>query len=348
MKVIITGGGGFLGQCLAKEILARGSLRSGTMPQQPVTQLLLADVVEPRLFITAPHPAILQIRVGDIADPAFCESLVKLEESSDSDGLTVFHLGAVMSGTGEADFDLAMSVNLQGTWNVLEAVRKYSAAKTSKTNKPTFLFTSAGATIGSGHPADWVGKDDVISDATRAAPHTTYGCTKACCELLLADYSRRDFLDGRGVRLPTVLVRAGAPNAATTSCFSGVVREPLRGQDAIMPIGPHVLHAATGYRAAIAGILSVHDADPKKVDELLGFDRTVFLPSRAVSLSQLEVAMRRVVAPESLPNLGKIFYEEDEFLSSVVGGFPTRIDASRALELGAPPTPDLENLIREY
>ena len=241
--------------------------------------------------------------------------------------------------------DLALKVNLQGTMNMLEATRAW---KETSTSRPTFIFSSAGATLGAGHEADWVQKNDTISDATRAAPHTTYGTTKACAELLLADYSRRGFLDGRGVRLPSVIVRAGAPNAATTSCFSSVVREPLSGKDTTVPVGANVFHAVTGYRAAIGGMLSVHNAMPEDVDKLLGFDRTVFLPTRSVSMAQLEKAVKRVVSPDSISKLGNVVYEEDERLSSIVGSFPTRVNSERALALGAPPTPSIDDMIREY
>jgi len=164
----------------------------------------------------------------------------------------------------------------------------------------------------------------------------------------LADYSRRKFVDGRGIRLPTVVVRAGAPNAATTSCFSSIVREPLKGVDITLPIDANVLHACTGYRAAVEGILKIHDADSDKVDRILGFDRTVFLPSSAISLAQLADAMYSIVDKNSKGKLGNIKYEVNDFLSNVIGGFPTMIDSKRALDLGAPPTPDVETLIREY
>ena len=235
--------------------------------------------------------------------------------------------------------DLAMNVNLRGTMNMLDATRAWQEAPSSSTvssMRPTFMFSSAGATIGAGHPADWISHVDTISDSTRATPHTTYGTTKAIAELLLADYSRRGFCDGRGVRLPTVVVRAGAPNAATTSCFSSVVREP------------DVFHAITGYRAAIAGMIAVHNAMPDDVDRLLGFDRTVFLPTRAVSLRQMTEAMTRVVMLESISSLGKVLYEEDVGLSTIVGSFPTKVDSGRALAMGAPPTPSVDDLVREY
>lgn len=172
--------------------------------------------------------------------------------------------------------------------------------------------------------------------------------TKSCGELLLSDYSRRKFIDGRGVRLPTVVVRAGAPNAATTGCFSCVVREPLGGVDAVMPIAPDVKHAVTGVKNVVQALRTVHDASCEKIDAILGFDRTVFLPSTALSLSELEDAMKKVVDPSCHDKLGKVTYEVDEFLSNVVGGFPTKIDAARATEIGCIPAPTVEDVVRDY
>lgn len=349
MKVVITGGGGFLGQVLAKEILTTNQLRSENS-MQTITELILADICEPKEYLFDLHSLAksndirLRVEVGDVSEIVYCKSIIGTPTNGNDDALSVFHLGAVMSG---APPDLALKVNLHGTMNMLEATRAWQEISSS-TTRPTFIFSSAGATLGAGHEADWVQKDDTISDATRAAPHTTYGTTKACAELLLADYSRRGFVDGRGVRLPSVVVRAGAPNAATTSCFSSVIREPLSGKDAKVPIGPNVFHAVTGYRAAIGGMLSVHNAMPDEVDTLLGFDRTVFLPTRSVSLSQLEEAMKRVVSSESVSMLGNVVYEEDKKLSSIVGSFPTKVDSTRALKLGAPPTPTIDDMIREY
>ncbi|KAL7533867.1 hypothetical protein ACHAXR_005498 [Thalassiosira sp. AJA248-18] len=349
MKVVITGGGGFLGQVLANHILTCLHLRSESS-KHTVTELVLADIAEPKEYLFDLHSLAqsnnvnLAVEVGDVSNLDYCKSLIGTPGKDGNDSLSVFHLGAVMSG---APPDLALKVNLHGTLNMLEATRAWQEASSSS-QRPTFMFSSAGATLGAGHEADWVTHNDTISDATRAAPHTTYGTTKACAELLLADYSRRGFLDGRGVRLPSVIVRAGAPNAATTSCFSSVVREPLSGKEAIVPVGPNVFHAVTGYRAAIRGMLAVHEAMPEEVDRLLGFDRTVFLPTRSVSLSQLEEAMKRVLSPDSVSKLGKVVYDEDERLSSIVGSFPTKVDSKRALALGAPPTPSIDDMVREY
>ncbi|KAK7254363.1 GDP-mannose 4,6 dehydratase [Aureococcus anophagefferens] len=245
MRVVITGGAGFLGQSLARSLVRRGALlthrHDGEESTAKIQSIVLADVHRPELLDGAGGVA-TSVAVGDVADRAFCDALV-----GDGAGpLSVFHLGAVMSGQGEADFDLCLATNLAGTMHMLEAARRSGAPR------PRFVYASAGATLGAGAPTDWVASDGEVSDATRATPHTTYGMTKACGELLLADYSRRGFVDGRGVRLPSVVVRAGAPNAATTGVYSGVVRETLAGVDTASPIAGGVKHAVAGARSAVA------------------------------------------------------------------------------------------------
>jgi len=247
-----------------------------------------------------------------------------------------------MSGQGETDFDMCMGVNLHGTLHMLEAARHCGAPR------PRFVMASAGATLGSGAPTDYVTKDDVVADSTRATPHTSYGMTKACAELLLSDYSRRSFVDGRAVRLPSVIVRAGAPNAATTSCFSSVVREPLAGVDTVAPIDANVRHAVTSHRTALDALLKMHELPAAAVEAGLGYDRTAFVPCTAVTLSELEAAVRKVVAPSSHAALGNVTYEAQPALSAAVGSFPTKVDASRALALGVSPSLDAEAMVRAY
>ena len=307
-RVIITGGTGFLGQLLARSILRRGSLLTSAGSSSPVREILLADVTRPAHFLFDELSEKTRLVVGDVADESYCRSLF-----AGADGpVSVFHLGAIMSGQGEDDFDRCVDVNLKGTMQLLEAARQCADAR------PRFVMTSAGATLGAGAPTDFVNKDDAVADSTRATPHTTYGMTKACAELLVADYSRRGFIDGRGCRLPSVAVRAGAPNAATTSCFSSVVREPLAGAPTTSPVAADVRHAVTSGRTAVAALLAMHDAPAAQADAVLGFDRTVFVPSIAVTLADLEAATRRVVAPECHGALGAVTYAPDENLSAAV------------------------------
>jgi NAD(P)-dependent dehydrogenase (short-subunit alcohol dehydrogenase family) len=345
--VIITGGGGFLGQCVASALLEQRR-------EEIISKLILVDVAFPETLQPTLQQAVsskVTKITGSIADKQFCNNLLLNSDitTADNHQLSIFHLGAVMSGDGERDFDLCMNVNLFGCINMLEAARNYYNNKKNNKNAVKFIFCSAGATIGSGAPTDYIGKQDTIRDSSRATPHTTYGMTKACCELLLADYSRREFgVDARGIRLPTIIVRAGSPNAATTSCFSSVIREPLAGVEANLPIARDVLHAVTGKRAAVDAMLMLHDIDKAVIDDTLGFDRTVFLPATALSLGDLQDALLKVVSPSSHSKLGTIRYEVDQRLSDVVGSFPTKIDASRAIALGIPVAPNAETLVREY
>ena len=355
--VIVTGGGGFLGQCVAMCLLEKGTIRTETSTDNatentvetevPISKLILADVyfssLQPSIEQASATGLVKKIQ-GDVSDPSYCDKLFAETESATH--VSIFHLGAVMSGDGERDFDLCMRVNLHGVLNMLEGARRHVFQKLGFQAK--FVFTSAGATIGSGASTDYITKEDTISDASRATPHTTYGATKACCELLLSDYARRGFVDARGIRLPTIVVRAGAPNAATTGCYSGVVRETLSGVDVELPIAKNVPHAVTGKRAAVSAMLILHDAKRAQIDEILGFDRTVFLPAVALSLGDFEEAIFKVITPETQRKLGKITYKVDEHLSAVVGSFPTKIDAARAMKLGVPAAPNAEILVREY
>ena len=346
-RVVITGGTGFLGQLLARAILRRGSLLThgaagASETTASVREVILADVAKPSQMLFDSLNTDAQLAVGDVSDAGYCNALL-----GGADGpVSIFHLGAIMSGAGEADFDRCMDVNLRGTMHLLEAARNCGAPR------PRFIMTSAGATLGAGAPTDFVTKDDAVADSTRATPHTTYGMTKACAELLVADYSRKGFVDGRGLRLPSVIVRAGQPNGATTSCFSSVLREPLAGKDTTSPVGPHVEHAVTSHRVAVDCLLNMHELPAADVDAVLGFDRTVFVPSVAVSLSQLETALKTAVAPTSHAALGKVSYDVDETLSKAVASFPTKVDSSRAEKLNLSPDAatslDPINIIKEY
>lgn len=352
--IIITGGGGFIGQALATTLLEQGSVQTDEN-SAPIAHILLADIYFPEtLSPTLKSSSKISVCRGDVSDPSYVDSLFEkvvpddYKDKKEDLHVSVFHLGAVMSGDGERDFDLAMNVNLMGSMNMLQGARSHICPSKGFANISKFIFVSAGATIGSGDETDYVQKDDVIGDSTRATPHTTYGMTKACCELLMTDMSRRNFLDGRGVRLPTIIVRAGKPNGATTGCFSGVIREPFSGVDVDLPIARDVKHAITGKRAAVNAMIRMHNVEKSKIESVLGFDRTVFLPSRALSLGDLEDALYSIVSSSSRINLGTIRYKVDEFLSNVVGGFPTKMDAQRAIKLGVPLAPDAETLVRQY
>ena len=304
-RVIITGGTGFLGQLIGRALLRRGKIFShtaeaGAEKLVAIKELVLADVARPAKFLPGFEELESQARIeiGSIADASFCRSLFA---ESRGGPLSVFHLGAIMSGQGERDFDLCMDVNLYGTMHMLEAARRCGAPR------PRFVMTSAGATLG-----------------------------------------RRGFVDGRACRLPTVIVRAGVPNAATTACFSSVVREPLAGLDTVAPVDANVRHAVTSHRTAIDALLTLHELPAAQADRILGFDRTVFAPCTAVTLSELEAAVRAVVATSAHGALGRVTYEPQPALSAAVASFPSRVDSSRALALGMAPSLDATAMVRAY
>lgn len=308
MKVLITGGFGFLGQKLCRLILAHGEAVGADEAKHKVSEVLLFDSAPapPSGLVQDPR---VRTASGDVADAATVDALV------DQDGIIVFHLASVMSGQGEADFDLCVRVNIQGTRNLLEACRRRKGSK--------FIFASTGACYGErpeGLPE---------TDATKLLPHTTYGMTKACCELMINDYSRRGFLDGRVARLPTVVPRPEV-NSGLPAAFSAVIREPLKGQDVELPVRPDMPHAVCGFRVLVHNLLRLAEL-PQAV--FAGrVDRCMNMPSLSVTLADLEEAVRDVVRDPS--RLGRVTYKPDEALCAKLSTFHRDMDASRARGLG--------------
>ena len=226
MRVVITGGGGFLGSRLARSILERGQLTDASGARREVKKLVLIDiapasVIDPRV----------EIVTGDLADPALIERALTPETDS------VFHLAAVVSGQAEAEFDTGMHVNLDATRALLERCRKLA-------RPPKFVFTSSLAVFGGALP-------DPVRDDSPITPQTSYGAQKAMGELMVYDMTRKGFIDGRSLRLPTVTVRPGKPNRAASSFASGIIREPLSGHEAILPVPRSVVHTHASPRSAV-------------------------------------------------------------------------------------------------
>lgn len=322
MKVLITGGTGFIGSQLAKRILALGALAGPTGKPERVDEIALFDVALPPGPIPGLDDKRVKIQAGNIADRAVVDRLV------DRADIGVFHLASIVSGQGEQDFDLAMRVNLDGNLNLLEALR-------ARKSTPRIVFASSGAVFGG------PGMPKTVGDSTKQLPQTTYGMTKAIGEMLINDYTRKGFVDGRSARLPTVIVRPGKPNAAASSAFSGVIREPLKGEDFVMPIPAETQHPVAGYRTVVECLVRLYEADGAAI----GPDRAVNLPNISVTVAQMIEGLKRVAGNR---HLGTITFKEDPFIMKIVAGWATASSAEHALALGLPKDAGIDSIIKAY
>ena len=321
MKVVITGGLGFIGQRLANAILDRRALTGPDGREMEVDRLLLFDVAGD---FSGPYAGDSRVQVvhGDMADRETVLGLV------DRDDISVFHLASVVSGGGEKDFDLAMRVNLMGGLTLMEACRARASA-------PRFVFASSIAVFGgSAMPAK-------VGDHTKQVPQTTYGVTKAACELFVNDYTRKGFLDGRSARLPTVIIRPGKPNAAASSFVSGVFREPLNGEPCVLPVTLDTVMPLLGYRSIVEGFVRLHELDGAR----LGEDRAVSLPSLTVTVQDMIDALKRVAGNRPL---GEIKVEPDPFIQDICAGWAQDATFERATALGLPCDSSLDEIVAAY
>ena len=320
MKILITGGGGFIGSRLATALLQRGTLGG-----KRIEQLVLADQVAPRPELTA--DARVSSRVGALASQ--CEALGR----EDFDG--VFHLASAVSGECEADFDLGLRSNLDTTRALLDALR---AATGRGTPPPRFVFSSSVAVFG---PDPSVPLPALVGDDTLPAPKTSYGTHKLMCEHLIADYSRKGFIDGRSARLMTVTVRPGRPNGAASSFFSGIVREPLAGVEAICPVSPDVSHPLTSAARTVEGLIAIYEASV----EQLGGRLALNLPAVNATVAQMLDALEAVAGREVRE---RVRFVRDETISGIVANWPRGSTAARAARLGLKPDRDFADIIRQY
>lgn len=315
MNVLITGAAGFLGHRLAAAILAQPYLAGSDGSPQPIDEVRLLDVVAPPLA----DPRMRAV-AGDASDEAILADLI------DDRTMAVFHLAAIVSGQAEADFELGMRVNFDGTRRLLDVCRR-------RGHCPRVVFASSVAVYGGALP-------DEVTDTTRLTPQSSYGTQKAIGELLVADYSRRGFVDGRALRLPTISVRPGRPNAALSSFASGIIREPLNGEQAVCPVAPETVLWLLSPRTVIQCFLKAYDID----GSLLGFDRSIILPGLAISVADMVAALARVAGPD----VAKLVrWERDPRVERVANTWPGRLDASRALSLGFPTDTSFDAIIRQ-
>ena len=316
MHILITGAAGMIGRKLTERLIVDRVLHG-----QPIEKLTLIDVVPPvRLASFSDH---VKTRAADLAEPGVAEKA--LAERPE----VIFHLAGVVSGEAETDFEKGYRVNLDGTRALLEAVRLAGGGY-----KPKFIFTSSIAVFGAPFP-------ETIPDEFHLTPLTSYGTQKAICELLLADYTRRGFLEGVGIRLPSIVVRPGKPNKAASGFFSGIVREPLAGQDALLPVGDDVLHWHASPRSAV-GFL-IHAA--ALTCSQLGDRINLTMPGVCCTVGEQIEALRRVAGDKVVARIRRA---PDELVARIVSGWPRRFDADRALALGFTVEPDFEAIIRAH
>src|SRR3954453_19593065 len=299
MRIVITGGCGFLGRRVAMRLLDRGTA-SG-----PVDELVLFDNAPPALPL--PEDKRLTLVTGDIADRETVASLIA--PGTDA----VFHLAAIVSGQAEADTDLGYRVNLDGTRAVLDACRALETA-------PKVIFASSLAVYGGALPPE-------VGEETALTPQSSYGAQKAIGELLVNDYSRKGFIDGMALRLPTVVVRPGLPNRGASTFASSMIREPLTGRDAVCPVSPVTVMALASPRRIVAGLVHALDLPAGA----LGANRSLQLPGFSVSVGEMAEALRRAGGEEAYR---RILWQPDPQIQAIISSWPQRLSAPHAEALG--------------
>ncbi|MGF7005523.1 D-erythronate dehydrogenase [Aminobacter sp. BE322] len=314
MRVLITGAAGMIGRKLTARLAAQGMLAG-----RRITALDLHDIVP------APAPAIEGVAVrtltGDLAAAGAAEALAAGRPD------IVFHLAGVVSGEAEANFDLGYRVNLDGTRALFDALRLAGHA-------PRVVFTSSIAVFGAPFP-------EIIPDDFHPTPLTSYGTQKLIGEALLADYTRRGFFDGIGIRLPTICVRPGKPNKAASSFFSGIIREPLAGQEALLPVPRTVLHTHASPRSAVGFLVHAAGID----GGLVGPRRNLTMPGVAVTVGEQIEALRRVAGEAAARLIREV---PDATVWAIVKNWPTRFSAERAHALGFRAEQSFDDIIRAH
>ncbi|MCS6945914.1 MAG: SDR family oxidoreductase [Sutterellaceae bacterium] len=318
MKVIVTGGAGFLGQLLIRALCERGRLSRTDGGQYEIQQIVSIDQAQAGPLFVDERVSYV---VGDIANPTFLSHVLGRDTDS------VFHLAAVVSGGAEADFDLGMRVNLDGTRALLEICR-------AQTARPRVVFASSVAVFGAPLP-------DVVSDDTAPRPQTSYGTQKLIGECLLNDYARKGFLDGRALRLPTIVVRPGKANAAASGFASAIIREPLAGCEVTIPVPRETAMWVSSPQSAVAAFIHAHELP----EAAWGSYRALNLPGLTVTMAQALEALREVGGEAAA---ARVRFAPDDGIMRIVRTWPTRFETPRADAMGFPRDADLVGIVRAY
>ena len=320
MKLLITGGGGFLGARLARTLLARGSVAG-----RSIERIVLADIAPP------PADLVADGRVEARTGALLTQTAALHDETFDG----VFHLASAVSGECEADFELGLRSNLDSTRALLDALR---ARAQSGATPARLVFSSSVAVFG---PDPGAPMPALVGDATLPAPQTSYGTQKLICEHLIADYTSKGFIDGRAARLMTVTVRPGRPNGAASSFFSGIIREPLAGQESVCPVSIDVSHPVSSPQRTVDGLIVVFEAS-----------RESFVGRTAMNLPALNVRVGDMLdALEAVAGKAvraRVRFERDERIAGIVANWPKGATATRATGLGLLPETNFEDIIRQY
>ncbi len=313
MQILILGAAGMVGRKLTERLVEEGHLNG-----RAITRMILHDVVEPAV---PQAPFETTALTSDFSQAGEAERLVASRPD------IIFHLAAIVSGEAEADLEKGYRINLDGTRFLFDAIRQVGDGYC-----PRVVFTSSIAVFGAPFP-------EAIGDEFFLTPLTSYGTQKAIGELLLADYTRRGFFDGIGIRLPTICVRPGKPNKAASGFFSSIIREPLSGQEAVLPVPEDVRHAHASPRSAVGFLMHAATMDTAAI----GPRRNLTMPSVSVTVAEQIDALRRIAGDKVTSRIRR---EPDPAIMRMVAGWPRRFDASRAESLGFTAEKSFDEIIR--
>ena len=315
MRIVILGGGGMVGQKLAGKLA-----REGVLAGEKISELVLHDIFPPD---TPQAGFAVTALTGDISEQSEAERVVALKPD------VVFHLASIVSGEAERDFDKGWNINTRGMWHLLEALRAIGGGY-----RPKLVFSSSIAVFGAPFP-------EAIPDDFFTTPLTSYGAQKAINELLIGDYSRKGFIDGLSIRLPTVCVRPGKANMAASSFFSGIIREPLNGKEAILPVPETVRHWHASPRATAGFLTHAAGLDTS----VLGERRALTMPGLSCTVAEQIEALREIAGEDAVKLIRR---EPDAEIMAIVRNWPERFDAARAIGLGFRAETDFRDIIRIY